>query len=186
MRGLNLRNLTWTFAAVLAISGFAPKAQAATSSPFPQASCPVKEAIPSLKSRISDMPSTSWDGDLPWPDVLGIWLNPSRDLYMIVYVREITGSPYGIARVFLKSVCTDEIMAEGSRIITEADFKRPYLTVRLRNYQLVGSRLTASIRVPSPKNKRFLEVKIHQQGTAATCENEEKGLRDWFIGERLE
>lgn len=158
---------------------------------FPAATCNTSQAIPLLRQRLDGKNlQTQWDGDLPWPDVLGVWTRPDRDAYVVVGATDTPSGKWGRVKVTIKSICSDKTLAQGSRIITDSDWGREYLVVNLRNYSLNGSRLSAIVKSPKQPmctvvtGQQTLEVRVMQE------EMGEDGikistLRDTFIAERL-
>ncbi len=161
-----------------------------SNSVFPVPTCNSVKALGSLKTRLADRDlNIEWDGDLPWPDVLGVWTNTARDSYVVVGIKEFHNAPWGLANVTIRSICTDEVLAQGARIISNTDWERDYFYVRLRNYSLKGSKLIAQVKVASetcnvPGVKEQLEVRIVQQ--VDSSESSRKNiLREIFNAERF-
>jgi len=157
---------------------------------FPEASCNVKQMLPVLRQRLDGKYlETKFDGDFPWPEVLGIWTRPDRDAYTVVGATEIPGAKWAKINVTIRSICTDKILAQGTRIITDSDWTKEYLVVRLRNYSLNGNRLTAVVKNPQEEqcfetNTKKLDVRMVQESY------DENGilrayLRDVFMADRL-
>jgi hypothetical protein len=140
--------------------------------------CDVNAAVGALAERLGSQPQPAHDGYVPWPDIFGHWLNTERDVYLTIYAQERENSKFTVLNVVLRSVCDDRVLARGAKVITDDDWGRSFLTVRLRNYGLLGDRLVASVRVPSPEtDKNTLEVKIH---SLPEQDSGEVRLMDWF------
>ena len=172
---------------ISALSSLVGHAQTTTASLFPKASCVVTEKLPDLKDHFIRNPLQQYGGDLPWPGIRGIWLNADRDLYITVVLKQTEDSKLAIATVTFRSVCTNRILAQGAKVITATDWQNRFLTVRLRNYALLGTRLQASIRVSPTSNLDLLEVKVQQNDATASKigPTTQSTTRDWFMSSKF-
>lgn len=159
---------------------------------FPSAKCNASRALPILRQRLDGKDlKTEWDGDFPWPEVLGIWTRADRDAYAVVGASEVPAGKWGRVKVTIKSICTDETLAQGAKIITNSDWNQESLVVKLRNYDLNGSKLSAVIKTPKHQvcslrtgDREKIQVQIVQE----TYNSEGRAfyiLRDEFTAERL-
>lgn len=123
---------------------------------FPAPTCNASQAIEHLKLRIDKDPVPTGDGYFPWSGALGWWVSASRGAYLQVTSEELTGSDYGVARVVIRSICDDSVLAMGTKVIYDTDWDATYMVVALRNYKLAVNKrahLVAAFEVQDAKKQ---------------------------------
>lgn len=154
---------------------------------FPKPTCPVEEAIVALQQKLESDPLPAGDGLLPWPGLRGLWHNAIRDAYVTVLAKELPSNKRSQVTVEFRSLCSGVLLAEGARIITSSDWKRDYLTLRLRNLGLPNGNLLVYLKQDSTEKEKdpsivvyvFEDIKIKKARSTTRI------LRDYFVGKKL-
>jgi hypothetical protein len=127
---------------------------------FPKPQCDTSLASDSLKERFQRNPLPSFDGNLPWPGVYGAWLNQNRGVWIQVKARQLSNEATQLI-VELRSLCTNRVLASGTRLLNETDWKRPSLSMRLKdNREVSAEDLTVTLRPREIGENQLLEVRM--------------------------
>lgn len=159
---------------------------------FPKATCNVTEAMGTAANLARANPVPVWDGNGPWPGVLGYWGSESRAVFTKVEMYKKQGAKFGFVQVTFYDVCNQRVLAVGSRPILKKDFDRKTFTLNLENRGLNGEAFTATFRstptaeeVANSQSASSIEIRIRETTDLPDGTSREAVLRDVFRAEKL-